>query len=84
MLGEVADDLRSERAMARMVQGDVGSGKTAVAFAAIALAHAGGLAVVDDHGNAHGVVALEMADDVLGVGAFARGENGDICHTKNF
>ena len=29
-------------AMARMVQGDVGSGKTAIAFAAIALAHAGG------------------------------------------
>ena len=42
VLGEVAADLRSERAMARMVQGDVGSGKTAIAFAAIALAHAGG------------------------------------------
>ena len=42
VLKEVADDLRSSRAMARMVQGDVGSGKTAIAFAAIALAHAGG------------------------------------------
>ena len=42
VLWEVAADLRSDRAMARMVQGDVGSGKTAIAFAAIALAHAGG------------------------------------------
>ena len=42
VLDEVANDMRSERAMARMVQGDVGSGKTAIAFAAIALAHAGG------------------------------------------
>ena len=42
VLDEVAEDLRSPRAMARMVQGDVGSGKTAIAFAAIALAHAGG------------------------------------------
>jgi len=42
VLQEVAADLRSTRAMARMVQGDVGSGKTAIAFAAIALAHAGG------------------------------------------
>ena len=39
VMREVADDLRSRRAMARMVQGDVGSGKTAIAFAAIALAH---------------------------------------------
>ena len=39
VMREVADDLRSPRAMARMVQGDVGSGKTAIAFAAIALAH---------------------------------------------
>ncbi|MBQ8109908.1 MAG: ATP-dependent DNA helicase RecG [Clostridia bacterium] len=38
VLSEVAADLRSEKAMARMVQGDVGSGKTAIAFAAIALA----------------------------------------------
>ena len=42
VLAEVAADLRSDRAMARMVQGDVGSGKTAIAFAAIALAHTGG------------------------------------------
>lgn len=42
VLNEVAADLRSDRAMARMVQGDVGSGKTAIAFAAITLAHAGG------------------------------------------
>ena len=42
VLLEVAEDLRSQRAMARMVQGDVGSGKTAIAFAAIALSHAGG------------------------------------------
>ncbi len=42
VLSEVAADLRSRKAMARMVQGDVGSGKTAIAFAAIALAHAGG------------------------------------------
>ena len=42
VLSEVAADLRSPRAMARMVQGDVGSGKTAIAFAAIALSHAGG------------------------------------------
>ncbi|MBR1820695.1 MAG: ATP-dependent DNA helicase RecG [Clostridia bacterium] len=42
VLKEVANDLRSDRAMARMVQGDVGSGKTAIAFAAIALSHAGG------------------------------------------
>ncbi len=42
VLSEVAADLRSERAMARMVQGDVGSGKTVIAFAAMALSHAGG------------------------------------------
>ena len=42
VLDEVSADLKSERAMARMVQGDVGSGKTAIAFAAIALAHASG------------------------------------------
>ena len=42
VLTEVSKDLRSDRAMARMVQGDVGSGKTAIAFAAIALAHASG------------------------------------------
>ncbi|MBR6890141.1 MAG: ATP-dependent DNA helicase RecG, partial [Clostridia bacterium] len=42
VLSEVARDLKSDRAMARMVQGDVGSGKTAIAFAAMALSHAGG------------------------------------------
>ena len=42
VLQEVAADMRSGRAMARMVQGDVGSGKTAIAFAAMALSHAGG------------------------------------------
>lgn len=42
VLEEVAADLRSDRAMARMVQGDVGSGKTAIAFAAIALSHIAG------------------------------------------
>ena len=36
---EIANDLRSDRAMTRMVQGDVGCGKTAIAFAAIAVAH---------------------------------------------
>ncbi|MBE5772684.1 MAG: ATP-dependent DNA helicase RecG [Clostridiales bacterium] len=42
VLEEVSKDLVSDRAMARMVQGDVGSGKTAIAFAAIALAKAAG------------------------------------------
>ena len=42
VLEEVASDLRSPHAMARMVQGDVGSGKTAVAFGAIYLAWKGG------------------------------------------
>lgn len=42
VLNEVSADLKGDRAMARMVQGDVGSGKTAIAFAAIALAHASG------------------------------------------
>ncbi len=39
---EIARDLRSDRAMTRMVQGDVGCGKTAIAFAAMAMAHACG------------------------------------------
>lgn len=42
VLYEAAQDMRSENAMARMVQGDVGSGKTAVAFGAIYLAWKGG------------------------------------------
>ena len=42
VLGEIAQDLRSPRAMARLVQGDVGCGKTAIAFAAIRLACACG------------------------------------------
>ncbi len=37
VLGEIAEDLRGERAMSRLVQGDVGCGKTAIAFGAIAL-----------------------------------------------
>ena len=42
VLSEAAADMRGPYAMARMVQGDVGSGKTAVAFAAMYLAWAGG------------------------------------------
>ncbi|MBQ1255846.1 MAG: ATP-dependent DNA helicase RecG [Clostridia bacterium] len=38
VLSEIAFDLRSPSAMARLVQGDVGCGKTAVAFGAIYLA----------------------------------------------
>ena len=37
VLNEIAGDLKSSRAMGRMVQGDVGCGKTALAFGAIAL-----------------------------------------------
>ena len=37
VLNEIAADLRRERAMSRLVQGDVGCGKTALAFGAIAL-----------------------------------------------
>ena len=42
VLREIAEDMSSPHAMARMVQGDVGSGKTAVAFGAIYLACRGG------------------------------------------
>ena len=37
VLDEIANDLKSRQAMGRMVQGDVGCGKTALAFGAIAL-----------------------------------------------
>ena len=37
VVGEIADDLRRPQAMARMVQGDVGCGKTLIAFCALYL-----------------------------------------------
>ncbi len=37
VLSEIAADLRRNRAMSRLVQGDVGCGKTAIAFGAIAM-----------------------------------------------
>ena len=42
VLSEIAADLRADTAMARLTQGDVGCGKTAVAFGAIFLAARGG------------------------------------------
>ncbi len=42
VLNEIGADLRAERAMSRLVQGDVGCGKTALAFGAIALAAGAG------------------------------------------
>lgn len=38
VLAGIVDDMRGKRAMARLVQGDVGCGKTAIAFGAMALA----------------------------------------------
>ena len=43
VLHEIAADLRKETAMSRLVQGDVGCGKTAIAFGAIALCHQAGM-----------------------------------------
>ena len=42
VLNEISNDLRQKTAMSRLVQGDVGCGKTAIAFGAIALCHGAG------------------------------------------
>ncbi|MGL4281580.1 MAG: ATP-dependent DNA helicase RecG, partial [Albidovulum sp.] len=46
-IGEIADDMGSDRRMSRLLQGDVGSGKTLVAFMALLVAvEAGGQGVM--------------------------------------
>ncbi|MCA0273740.1 MAG: ATP-dependent DNA helicase RecG [Proteobacteria bacterium] len=46
-MGEIADDMASDRRMSRLLQGDVGSGKTLVAFMALLVAvEAGGQGVM--------------------------------------
>ncbi|MBP3637270.1 MAG: ATP-dependent DNA helicase RecG [Clostridia bacterium] len=46
VLEEIAGDMRRERAMSRLVQGDVGCGKTALAFGSIAMACSAGYQAV--------------------------------------